>query len=126
MAIVGLGNDIVDIKRIEQALARSPRLVQRVLADEEQVIYANHPQPARYFAKRFAAKEAAAKALGTGIGRGISFQHFVVSNNERGQPQLQLQEAALTLATSLGVTNVWLSLSDEIDYALATVILERA
>jgi holo-[acyl-carrier protein] synthase len=126
MAIIGLGNDIVDIKRIEQALARSPRLVQRVLSDEEQIIYSNHPQPGRYFAKRFAAKEAAAKALGTGIGRGISFQHFVVSNNERGQPQLQLQDAALALATSLGVTNVWLSLSDEIDYALATVILERA
>jgi holo-[acyl-carrier protein] synthase len=125
MAIVGIGNDIVDIKRIEHALARSPRLVQRVLADEEQVIYANHPQPARYFAKRFAAKEAAAKALGTGIPRGISFQHFVVSNNERGQPQLQLQDAALVLATELGVTNVWVSLSDEVDYALATVILER-
>jgi holo-[acyl-carrier protein] synthase len=125
MAIVGIGNDIVDIKRIEHALARSPRLVQRVLAEEEQVIFANHPQPARYFAKRFAAKEAAAKALGTGIGRGISFQHFVVSNNERGQPQLQLQDAALVLATELGVTNVWVSLSDEVDYALATVILER-
>ncbi len=126
MAIVGLGNDIVDIKRIEQALARSPRLVQRVLADEEQVIFANHSQPARYFAKRFAAKEAAAKALGTGIGRGISFQHFVVSNNELGQPQLKFQETALKLASELGVTNIWLSLSDELDYALATVVLERA
>jgi holo-[acyl-carrier protein] synthase len=125
MAIVGLGNDIVDIKRIEQALARSPRLVQRVLTDEEQVIYANHGQPVRYFAKRFAAKEAAAKALGTGIGRGISFQHFMVSNNASGQPQLNLQDAALALATTLGVTNIWLSLSDEVDYALATVILER-
>jgi len=126
MAIVGLGNDIVDIKRIEQALARSPRLVQRVLADEEQVIFANHSQPARYFAKRFAAKEAAAKALGTGIGRGISFQHFVVSNNALGQPQLKFQETALQLASELGVTNIWLSLSDELDYALATVVLERA
>jgi len=53
MAIVGLGNDIVEIKRIEQALARSPRLVQRVLTDEEQVIFANHTSDYRSLNKIF-------------------------------------------------------------------------
>ena len=124
MAIVGLGTDIIEIARIEQSLARSPRLVQRVLTETEQQILAAHGQPARYFAKRFAAKEAAAKALGTGIGRGISFQHFIVSNDPSGRPQLELTGPAKTLADSMQVRSVWLSISDEQAYACATVILE--
>jgi holo-[acyl-carrier protein] synthase len=124
MAIVGLGTDIIEIARIEQSLARSPRLVQRVLTETEQQILAAHGQPARYFAKRFAAKEAAAKALGTGIGRGISFQHFSVSNDPSGRPQLELTGPAKELADSMQVRSVWLSISDEQAYACATVILE--
>lgn len=124
MAIVGLGTDIIEIARIEQSLARSPRLVQRVLTETEQQILAAHGQPARYFAKRFAAKEAAAKALGTGIGRGISFQHFTVSNDPSGRPQLELTGPAKELADSMQVRSVWLSISDEQAYACATVILE--
>jgi holo-[acyl-carrier protein] synthase len=124
MAILGLGTDIVEISRIEQSLARSPRLIQRVLTAEEQSIYATHAQPARYFAKRFAAKEAAAKALGTGIGRGISFQHFNTRNDEAGRPVLELTGAAAELAASLGLRHTWLSISDEQAFAMATVILE--
>jgi holo-[acyl-carrier protein] synthase len=124
MAIVGLGTDIIEIARIEQSLARSPRLVQRVLTETEQQILAAHGQPSRYFAKRFAAKEAAAKALGTGIGRGISFQHFSVSNDPSGRPQLELTGPAKALADSMQVRSVWLSISDEQAYACATVILE--
>ena len=124
MAIVGLGTDIIEIARIEHSLARSPRLVQRVLTETEQQILAAHGQPARYFAKRFAAKEAAAKALGTGIGRGISFQHFTVSNDPSGRPQLELTGPAKELADSMQVRSVWLSISDEQAYACATVILE--
>ncbi|WP_233079528.1 holo-ACP synthase [Rheinheimera soli] len=124
MAIVGLGTDIIEIARIEQSLTRSPRLIQRVLTESEQQILAAHGQPARYFAKRFAAKEAAAKALGTGIGRGISFQHFIVSNDPSGRPQLELTGPAKELADSMQVRSVWLSISDEQAYACATVILE--
>ena len=130
MAIVGLGTDIVDIARIAASLTRSPALVQRVLTGAEQVIYQqqalSHPaNAARYFAKRFAAKEAAAKALGTGIGRGVSFQHFSVSNNADGAPQLALSDYAAELAAKLGVNHIWLSITDEQAYAAATVILER-
>lgn len=124
MAIIGLGTDIIEISRIEQSLVRSPRLVERVLTHSEQQIFASHPQPGRYFAKRFAAKEAAAKALGTGIGRGISFQHFTISNDASGRPQLTLSGPALTLAESLGLRHCWLSISDEQAFAMATVILE--
>ena len=95
-----------------------------MLTAEEQLIYAAHAQPARYFAKRFAAKEAAAKALGTGIGRGISFQHFNTRNDEAGRPVLELTGAAAELAAGLGLRHTWLSISDEQAFAMATVILE--
>lgn len=124
MAIRGLGTDIIEIARISQSLQQSPRLVQRVLTVFEQDQYAQHSQPARYFAKRFAAKEAAAKALGTGIGRGVSFQHFEISNDVQGKPELSLNGYAAELAMQMGVKTVWLSISDEQAYACATVILE--
>ena len=129
MAIAGLGTDIVAIERIAQSLQRSPALLKRVLTPAEQAIFSQleqqHPgNAARYFAKRFAAKEAAAKALGTGIGRGVSFQHFAVSNNADGAPQLALSGYAAERAQSMGVNRVWLSITDEQAYAAATVILE--
>lgn len=124
MPIRGLGTDIVAIERIAASLARSPRLVSRVLTPFEQQCFATHPQPARYFAKRFAAKEAAAKALGTGIGRGISFQHFEICNDAAGKPEMRLLDGAADYAQMLGVAHVWLSISDEQAYACATVILE--
>ena len=112
-------------KRQHQNLTpRSPRLIERVLTVDEQVIYQAHAQPARYFAKRFAAKEAAAKALGTGIGRGISFQHFNIRNDEFGRPMLELHGAAADLAAKLGLRQTWLSISDEQAFAMATVIFE--
>lgn len=124
MAIRGLGTDIVAIARISTSLARSPRLAERVLTEYELQCFGTHPQPARYFAKRFAAKEAAAKALGTGIGRGISFQHFEVRNDPHGKPELFFTAGAAELANRLGINTIWLSISDEQEYACATVILE--
>lgn len=124
MAIRGLGTDIIEIARISHSLEKSPRLVERVLTLFEQAEYAQHSQPARYFAKRFAAKEAAAKALGTGIGRGVSFQHFEISNDAYGKPELTLSGYTAELAAQMGVSAVWLSISDEQAYACATVILE--
>jgi len=67
---------------------------------------------------------AAAKALGTGIGRGVSFQHIEISNDQHGRPELKFTGYAAELATRLGVSHCWLSLSDEQAYAMATVILE--
>lgn len=129
MAIAGLGTDIVAIERIAQSLRRSPALVRRVLTPAEQAIFSQlsqqHPDnAARYFAKRFAAKEAAAKALGTGIGRGVSFQHFAVSNNSEGAPQLALSGYAAELAQTKAISRIWLSITDEQAYAAATVIME--
>ena len=123
--IRGIGTDIVSVQRIEQLLTRHP---ERGLAHLLHPVEVREAEAAssreRFVAKRFAAKEAAAKALGTGIGRGISFQHFIVSNDPSGRPQLELTGPAKALADSMQVRSVWLSISDEQAYACATVILE--
>jgi holo-[acyl-carrier protein] synthase len=125
MAIVGLGTDIADIERVEKVFTRSgDAFAERILAPSELGIYHDLKLKARYLAKRFAVKEAAAKALGTGIACGVSFQDFTVSNDERGKPLLALSGKAAELAESMGVKHVHLTLADEKQYAVATVILE--
>ncbi|WP_394200089.1 holo-ACP synthase [Shewanella waksmanii] len=129
--IVGLGTDIVEINRIDKVVAKAIagsglakcRLALRILTPSEQVIFNQSTQPARYLAKRFAAKEAAAKALGTGIGRGVSFQHIEVSNNENGAPQLTLSAGAAERMQQLGAQHVHISIADEAHYATATVVI---
>ncbi|MBV0933538.1 holo-ACP synthase [Marinobacterium weihaiense] len=122
--IVGIGTDLLEIARIEQALARTPRLPARILTPTELGAYARHPRPVLFLAKRFAAKEAAVKALGTGIGRGISWQHFAVNHDPLGRPLLQVQGAAAEHAQALGITDWHLSYTDERAYVSAFVIAE--
>ena len=124
MAIVGMGTDIVEIARIEEALSRSSRLASRVLTVAEMALFESSSELVRYLAKRFAAKEAAVKALGTGIGRGIGWHHIEVSNNELGAPCLSFSDAFAERCQALRVTHSHISISDEQHYATATVILE--
>ncbi|MDA7826110.1 holo-ACP synthase [Porticoccaceae bacterium] len=119
-----IGTDIVEIKRIADALERQgDKFVQRILTASEIEEYQARGNSVAFLAKRFAAKEAIAKALGTGIGRGISFQQLVTSNNLEGAPEVELQDAAAQRLTEIGGTKVLLSLSDEKNYALAYVTI---
>ncbi|RYV01173.1 holo-ACP synthase [Shewanella sp. OPT22] len=125
MAIKGLGTDIVEIERIKKHIARvGDRLAKRVLTENEMKIYLSHSHPERFLAKRFAAKEAAAKALGTGIGRGVSFQHIHISNNENGAPLVCFTDGALERSHSLGAASAHITIADEKHYATATVLIE--
>lgn len=125
MAIIGMGTDIVDIRRIEQALTRTGEsFARRILADSEWQQFLAHKQPARFLAKRFAAKEAAAKALGTGIAAGVTFTDFIVTNNAAGKPQISLQGKAAQLAEAQNIKHQHISISDEKHYAVVTVIFE--
>jgi len=121
---IAIGTDIVEIQRIASALERQgDKFVQRILTESEFVEYQARGNSVAFLAKRFAAKEAIAKALGTGIGRGISFQHMIVSNNSEGAPQSELQANAAERLKQLGGSQVLLSLSDEKNYALAYVAI---
>ncbi|RCU51863.1 holo-ACP synthase [Corallincola holothuriorum] len=125
MPVVGLGTDIVEVERIESALARSgQRFAERILTAVEMERFLQTSQQARFLAKRFAAKEAAAKALGTGIAAGVSFQNMHIGNNAAGKPELTLTGAALAQAERLGGTHWLLSISDERHFAVATVLIE--
>ncbi len=124
--IVGIGTDIVRVARLANGLERfGVRYAQRILAREEYPEFSASPQPAPLLAKRFAAKEAAAKALGTGFDGRFGFRDIVVTHDASGCPGLVLKGGAAARAQALGVTRSYVTLSDERDYAVAFVILER-
>ena len=123
--IIGIGIDIAKVSRFEKVLDRhGERFVTRILHPNEVAIYQQHGQPLAYFAKRYAAKEALAKALGTGIAKGVNFFEIETQPDENGRPCLTLHGSTLAYAKSLGVKNMFISLSDEQEYAVANVVLE--
>lgn len=122
--IMGVGTDILQIARIEQSLQRTPKLAERILTSDELKFFAEDSRPALFLAKRFAAKEAVSKALGTGIGRGVSWHHIQIDKDEYGRPLVTLVEGAEARATSLGITNLQLSYSDEREYIVAFAVAE--
>jgi holo-[acyl-carrier protein] synthase len=123
--IYGVGNDVVEIGRIEKALERfGERFALRILCESELRRFSGHRKPAAYLAKRFAAKEAFTKALGTGIRAPANWHGVWVKNLPSGKPVLEYSVALRSLLEKRGVTGAHLSLSDEREMAFATVILE--
>ncbi len=125
--ILGIGTDIVSIRRMEDLLRRrGERLARRLLSARELEEYRAAPDRAAFLAKRFAVKEATAKALGTGFREGIIKAHIRVRHDALGRPLLELADAAQARATQLGVRESWVSVADERDYATAFVVLAGA
>jgi holo-[acyl-carrier protein] synthase len=122
--IKGIGLDIVQIDRIESALTRTDGFAARILNDREQQEFSVSKQPARFIAKRFAVKEAVSKALGTGIGRGVSFQDIELMKRETGQPYIELSGGAQEISDKLGISDWFISYSDEQNYVVAQAIGE--
>ena len=130
--ILGLGSDLVDIRRIEHTLARfGDRFTHRLFTDAERGKAARRPLgEAASYAKRFAAKEACAKALGSGFRQGVFWRDMGVVNDPSGKPTLQLTGGAarrMAAMTPPGMAaKIELSLSDEYPYAQASVIIYAA
>jgi len=94
--ILGVGNDLCDIRRIEKSLERfGERFVQRVFTETEQKRSEGRATRAASYAKRFAAKEACAKALGTGLRAGVFWRDMGVVNLPSGRPTMKLTGGAL-------------------------------
>ncbi len=128
--ILGLGSDMIDIRRIERTLGRfGRRFTGRVFTPLEQQRAARRHAAASY-AKRFAAKEACAKALGTGLRRGVYWRDMGVVNARSGQPGLRLTGGArrrLEQITPPGlVSHIHLSMTDDYPLAQAVVIISAA
>ncbi|MCV2506382.1 MAG: holo-ACP synthase [Candidatus Lightella neohaematopini] len=125
MQIVGVGIDIIKVKRIEIILLRKGnRFPIKILHKNELLRYYKNNNPVRFLATRFAIKEAALKAFGTGMYNGLYFNQFEVINNNYGKPLLMLFGQAKILAKNINVNNIHVSLTDEKNYACALVILE--
>ena len=126
--ILGVGNDIIDIRRIEQTIARyGDRFLQRVFTDTERLKSDRRQARAASYAKRFAAKEACAKALGTGLRRGVYWRDMGVVNLRSGRPTMALTGGAaeqLRRITPQGSeAHIHISLTDDFPLAQAMVVI---
>ena len=126
--ILGIGSDIIDIRRIERTLERhGRRFIDRVFTPVEQRKSEGRAQRAASYAKRFAAKEACSKALGTGFRAGVFWRDMGVVNLPTGKPTLQLTGGAarrLAEITPPGMAaQIDLTITDEHPQAQAIVII---
>lgn len=124
--IAGIGVDLATISRVTKVHTRfGDRFARRILNDAEWPAYQNHSNPARFLTKRFAAKEAAVKALGTGERNGVLLKDFYLQHDELGKPLLKVSGEASRLCAKQGITDFWVTLTDEGDTVAAFVVLEH-
>ncbi|HYH85534.1 MAG TPA: holo-ACP synthase [Pyrinomonadaceae bacterium] len=124
--IVSIGIDIIEIGRVREVLARTPRFRERVFTEAERAYCDSRGAVAvQHYAARFAAKEAAFKALRTGWRDGLSWHDIEVASSEQGAPSLQLHGHARELFDAMNATHAHLSLSHTSEHAVAQVIFER-
>jgi holo-[acyl-carrier protein] synthase len=126
--ILGIGNDIIDITRIERTLERyGERFLNRVFTQTERVKSDKRRERAASYAKRYAAKEACSKALGTGFRRGVYWRDMGVVNLPSGKPTMELTGGAkerLAAITPPGMrADIQVTLTDEYPMAEAVVII---
>ena len=127
--IVGVGIDLINIKRIQRVLDRfGSRFENRVFSSEEINRSQKKYDKASSFAKRWAAKEACSKALGIGLRMGISWKDMAISNLNTGQPQMELtgwaKERLYKLTPDRYDSYIHVTLTDDYPWAQAFVIIE--
>ncbi len=127
--IIGLGSDLIDIRRIDDSLSRfGERFVERIFTDIEREKSERRKNRAASYAKRFAAKEACCKALGTGISNGVYWRDMGVINLRSGKPTMVLTNGAAKRLAEL-IPNgyqplIHLTITDDFPLAQAFVIIE--
>ena len=127
--IIGIGSDLIDIRRIEKSLERhGQRFIQRIYTEVEQARSEGRAGRVASYAKRFAAKEACAKALGTGLAQGVFWRDMGVVNLPSGKPTMALTGgAAIRLGKILPQGHkaaIHLTITDDFPLAQAFVIIE--
>ncbi|MCX8099786.1 MAG: holo-ACP synthase [Geminicoccaceae bacterium] len=126
--ILGIGSDLVDIRRIERTLERfGERFTRRCFTELERATCERRAARAASYARRYAAKEACAKALGTGFARGVFWRDIGVVNQPGGQPTIALTGGAaarLAAITPAGMgAEIAVTLTDEPPLAQAIVVI---
>ena len=127
MNIFGIGTDIINVKRMKKSLKKNGDAFKKRIFSKKEIIYCEKKKnPSAYYAKRFAAKEALSKALGTGIRKGIDLKNIEVTNDALGKPSINLKGNVADLLIKKIKTkkySIYLSLSDDLPWAQATVII---
>jgi len=124
--IYGIGVDIVNITRMGRVVDRwKTRFLKRVFTEQEINFCFQGSKSNSSLALRFAAKEAFSKAIGLGMRKGISWQDIEIIHNKRGRPDLNLTGKALSFCQKEGIKSWHVSLSDDGDYGIAIVALEK-
>lgn len=121
--MISIGTDVVDLDRFRVALARTPRMVERVFTEGERAYALRKHDPTERLAARFAVKEATMKALGVGLGA-FKFHDVEVIKARSGEPSLKLAGAAAALAGKRGITSWKVSITHSALIALAVVVAE--
>ncbi|MEW6664685.1 MAG: holo-ACP synthase [Thermodesulfobacteriota bacterium] len=124
--IYGIGVDLVSVKRVARVLERwGDRFVGRVFTQAEAGLCRSRAFPASAFATRFAAKESFSKALGLGMRRGLRWRDIEVFHHPGGRPGLRAHGRSSEICREERITGMHVSLSDDGDYGIAMVVLER-
>jgi holo-[acyl-carrier protein] synthase len=130
--IIGIGTDLVSIKRINQLILRFGNKFEQKIFTKNEITQANkikiQEKKILFYAKRFAAKESFSKAIGTGIGRGLNFSDIEIFNQKSGKPEIKIvNDKQVFLEKLFKSKNLFfhLSLSDEKNFASAFVIIEK-
>lgn len=127
--IIGIGSDLIDIRRVEKSLERfGERFTHRCFTEIERARSDRRANRAESYAKRFAAKEACSKALGTGMAQGVFWKDLGVVNLPSGKPTMQLTGGAAVVLQSMLPAGyramVHLTITDDYPLAQAFVIIE--
>jgi len=124
--IIGIGTDIIDIRRIEKVINKyGSRFKKKCFLDSEIEKSESRKNIVQSYAKRYAAKEACSKALGTGLARGIFWKDIEIKNNKYGKPIIYLHNNAIKFLKKIcsKTAKIEVSLSDERNYAISNVII---
>lgn len=128
--IYGIGTDIADIRRVRSVYERQgERFVARILGPNEQTLWRDRSnrwpdRGLRFLATRFSAKEAFSKAIGLGMRTPMTWPRCEVLNDLKGRPYIELHSELKSWFDDLSL-RAWVTVSDEIDYAVSFVVVER-
>ena len=125
MHVLGLGIDIVEIRRIKEIMAKNNTFIDRIFTSREKK-YCTSSKKIICLANRYAAKEAFVKALGTGFRKGINFKNIEIKKNKLGKPFISVNKVLnkrIKKKFNVKKFNIFLSLSDEKKYSIANIII---
>lgn len=124
--IFGVGTDICELARVQQTYDRfGQHFVDRLLMDEERILYERSKRPVRFLAMRFAAKEAVVKAMGTGFSHGVWIRDVGIVSDPRGRPLVIWSPRGQSVCDQFGIGEGHVSLSDDAGLIIAFAVVMR-